>query len=147
MHGSEFVAGTLWAQLLVQFYSDPSETSHFLLIMVWRYACVFFPNLDIFFFFQISRIFNWDFFHASILWTCICNRYLVNATPTVLHYSHWNYTDVLTIALRKHAYSNTLKILPRKNGNFSDKNFWYFSYFCSKHRLWVLVRTASSRRF
>ena len=28
-----------------------------------------------------------------------------------------------------------------KNGNFSDKKFWYFSYFCSKHRLWVLVRT------
>ena len=23
----------------------------------------------------------------------------------------------------------------------------YFSYFCSKHRLWVLVRTASPRRF
>ena len=49
--------------------------------------------------------------------------------------------------LRKHAYSNTLKILPPKNGNFSDKKFWYFSYFCSKHRLSVLVRTASSRRF
>ena len=35
---------------------------------------------------------------------------------------------------------------------FSDKKFWYFSeiifryYFCSKHRLWVLVRTASARR-
>ena len=25
--------------------------------------------------------------------------------------------------LRKHAYSNTLKILPPKNGNFSDKTF------------------------
>ena len=25
-------------------------------------------------------------------------------------------------ALRKHAYSNTLKILPPKNGNFSDEN-------------------------
>ena len=25
--------------------------------------------------------------------------------------------------LRKHAYSNTLKILPPKNGNFSDKKF------------------------
>ena len=25
--------------------------------------------------------------------------------------------------------------------------FWYFSYFCSKHGLWVLVRTASPRRF
>ena len=34
-----------------------------------------------------------------------------------------------------------------KNWNFSDKIFRYFSYFCSKHRLWVLVRTASARRF
>ena len=25
--------------------------------------------------------------------------------------------------LRKHAYSNILKILPPKNGNFSDKEF------------------------
>ena len=28
---------------------------------------------------------------------------------------------------------------------FSDEILWYFSYFCSKHRLWVLVRTASKR--
>ena len=34
-----------------------------------------------------------------------------------------------------------------KKWNFSDKKFWYFSYFCSKHRLWVLVRTASMRQF
>ena len=34
-----------------------------------------------------------------------------------------------------------------KKWNFSDTKFKYFSYFCSKHRLWVLVRTASSRRF
>ena len=27
LHGSEFVVGTLWAQLLLQFYTDPSETS------------------------------------------------------------------------------------------------------------------------
>ena len=27
------------------------------------------------------------------------------------------------------------------------KKNWYFSYFCSKHRLWVPVRTASKRRF
>ena len=25
--GSEFVMGTLWAQLFLQFYTDPSETS------------------------------------------------------------------------------------------------------------------------
>ena len=36
---------------------------------------------------------------------------------------------------------------PTKNWKFSDKKYWYFSYFCSKHRLWVLVRTASPRRF
>ena len=34
-----------------------------------------------------------------------------------------------------------------KNWKFSDKKTLIFSYFCSKHRLWVLVRTASARRF
>ena len=27
------------------------------------------------------------------------------------------------------------------------QKFWYFSYFCSKHRLWILVRTALPRKF
>ena len=27
LHGFEFEVGTLWAQLLLQFYTDPSETS------------------------------------------------------------------------------------------------------------------------
>ena len=49
--------------------------------------------------------------------------------------------------LRKRAYSNILKNFTTKKWKISDKKFWYFSYFCSKHRLWVLVRTASSRRF
>ena len=49
--------------------------------------------------------------------------------------------------LRKHAYSNILRILPPKNENFQIKKIWYFSNFCSKHRFWVLVRTASTRRF
>ena len=35
------------------------------------------------------------------------------------------------------------KFYLKKNENFQIKKFWYFSYFCSKHRLWVLVRTAS----
>ena len=37
--------------------------------------------------------------------------------------------------------------LPPNNENFQIKKFWYFSYFYSKHRLWVLVRTALSRQF
>ena len=36
---------------------------------------------------------------------------------------------------------------PKKNENFQIKNSDIFSRFCSKHRLWVLVRTASPRRF
>ena len=38
------------------------------------------------------------------------------------------------------------KFYHQKNENFQIKKFWYFSYFCSKHRSWVLVRTASTRR-
>ena len=34
-----------------------------------------------------------------------------------------------------------------KNGNFQMKNCDVFSYFCSKHTLWVHVGTASMRRF
>ena len=35
-----------------------------------------------------------------------------------------------------------------KKWKFSDKKkIWYFLYFCAKHILWVLVRTASPRRF
>ena len=34
-----------------------------------------------------------------------------------------------------------------KNRKISGKKLWYFSYFCSKHRLWVHFRTASVRRF
>ena len=58
MHGSEFVVGTLWAQLLLQFYTDPSETSQ----VVWS------EDMHVVFaeswynFFQIFHIFNLDFF-------------------------------------------------------------------------------------
>ena len=48
--------------------------------------------------------------------------------------------------LLKHFISNRKKISPPKTENFQIKN-WYFSYFCSKHRLCVLVRTASGGGF
>ena len=34
-----------------------------------------------------------------------------------------------------------------KNWKFSENKIGYFSNFCSKHRLWAIVRTASPRRF
>ena len=36
------------------------------------------------------------------------------------------------------------KVYHQKMEKKNIKNFWKFSYFCSKYRLWVLVRTASS---
>ena len=35
-----------------------------------------------------------------------------------------------------------IEIFTSKNRKFSNEKIWYFSYSCSKHRLWVLVRTA-----
>ena len=50
--------------------------------------------------------------------------------------------------LRWQAYSIILKISPPKTESFQiKKNSDILSYFCSKHRLWVFVRTAWSRRF
>ena len=36
---------------------------------------------------------------------------------------------------------NNFEYSTTKKWKFSDKKFWYLSYFCTKHRLWVLVRT------
>ena len=49
--------------------------------------------------------------------------------------------------IRKTRPSKYTENFTTKQWKFSDKRIWYFSYFCSQHRLWVLVRTASARRF
>ena len=51
--------------------------------------------------------------------------------------------DITKTRLFKYIENFTTK----KPERFQIKKLWYFSYFCSKHRLWVLVRTASARRF
>ena len=42
-------------------------------------------------------------------------------------------------------YTEIFKVLKMKI--FNIKLLIFFSYFCSKHRLWIHVRTASARRF
>ena len=56
-------------------------------------------------------------------------------------------TDVSIYFIKKTRLFKYIEHFTTKNWKFPDKKFWYFSYFCSKHRLWVLVRTASTRRF
>ena len=52
-------------------------------------------------------------------------------------------TTLLNIITKTCLFKYTENFSTKKWKN-SDKKFWYFSYFCSKHRLWVLVRTASN---
>ena len=61
--------------------------------------------------------------------------------------TNWKYTDWTRVNITKTCLFKYLENFSSKNWKFSDKKLWYFSYFCSKHRLWVLVRTALARRF
>ena len=81
--------------------------------------------------------------------------YVIRCTHGALNFSMNKslfYFALSTKCNKPHHYENTpiliiLKSPPPKTENFQIKKLWYFSYFCSKHRLWVLVRTASVRRF
>ena len=44
-------------------------------------------------------------------------------SQVMIHRKYYNYEAHPSHALRKHAYSNTLKILQSKKGNFSDIKF------------------------
>ena len=56
--------------------------------------------------------------------------------------------ETRNVSLRKHPYSNIhRKFHLKKTENFQIKNSDIFHIFAQKHRLWVLVRTASVRRF
>ena len=61
----------------------------------------------------------------------------MSSVPYMYHI--WAFTKT-----RLFKYTRTYTTKKRK---FSDKKFWYSWHFCSKHILWVLVRTASTRRF
>ena len=89
------------------------------------------PNVPL----ESTRVLNWDLFQMTKHMTKHSRRddveYLID--------------DI--IPLQKHAYSNILKILQLKKENFQIKNPDIFHISAQKHRLWVVVRTASARRF
>ena len=74
------------------------------------------------------------------IWTALCIR----ETERQFAFGTKKYTKERITKTRLFKY---IENFTSKNWKFSDKKLWYFSYFCSKHRLWVLVRTASVRRF
>ena len=61
--------------------------------MVWRYACGFFQNPEIIFYYFIHVLNLEDIFWVLILQKSIGSRYLVPLTPpTVFDRSFWNFT-------------------------------------------------------
>ena len=70
---------------------------------------------------------------------------IFTSSPEAPHQDMWvlsRRASITKTCLFKHIENFTTKIW-----QFLDEKFWYFSSFCSKHRLWVLVRTTSMRRF
>ena len=56
------------------------------------------------------------------------------------------FTDTC-IMYGKYLYKSARPLAPLLGWTWALKGSYYFSYFCSKHRLWVLVRTTLLRRF
>ena len=59
---------------------------------------------------------------------------------------NWEKFIKYSTSLHKHIYSNILKISPPKPENFQIKTD-IFHISSQKYRLWILVRTTSTRRF
>ena len=58
-----------------------------------------------------------------------------------------NYANKRNLSFTKTRLLKCFENVTFKNWKFSDKKFDIFSYFCSKHRLWVHVRTAEFPQF
>ena len=94
-------------------------THHKILVVCWESFCLW----------SKYQYFDWQS-RMSLSGVQLQQRYL----PSVNSAIWWE-------PLRKHAYSNILKNSPQK------LKVLYLSHFCSKTKLWILVRTALPRRF
>ena len=102
--------------------------------------------------------FHQDFLNCLPQWLQLANTIYLSSNKSHV----WGYTFILD----KHYENTPIQIYWKKKSpktNFSDKNSDIFhisaqnidygysleppKYFCSKHRLWILIRTASLRRF
>ena len=77
---------------------------------------------------KIGTLLNWP------MWTV-----LTDVTET------WK--RIIAFITKTYLFKYTENFITPKNENFQIKNSDIFYCFCSKHTLWVLVRTASTRRF
>ena len=66
---------------------------------------------------------------------------------TLGYYGMYSRTSVTqTLIMKTSLFKYTENYIP-KYEKFTVEKFWYSSYFCSKHGLWVCIRSASDRQF
>ena len=99
------------------------------------------PHFLLFFFGYsvIGKIHTANNFVRKVVGSGLCR---IPHTPSESTPWYLNVSTITKTCLFKYTENFTTK-----KWRFSDKIFWYLTYFCSKHWLWVLVRTASMRRF
>ena len=88
---------------------------------IWKYESDLFQFISVFSIFRACFFFF--FFFVSFFGVNVRSKYRMHYENTPIQI-YW-------------------KVYRKKKKKKSDKKIWYFSYFYSKHRLWVLVRTAS----
>ena len=91
--------GTLWVQLLIQFYTDHFETLPCFLYGLKM--CIYFGYNPCINFCHFFHFVNFVIFWHQILWKCIDSGYLVSATlHTILKLSFWNFAHVFSMVCR-----------------------------------------------
>ena len=96
---------------------------------------------------RLLYLYLWIYSHVDIFYMSLRAPFDIRKRSNIHQYQFNKNILSVIFTLRKQVYLNILKILPPKKWKCSDKNSDIFSIFCSKHKLWVLVRTASARRF
>ena len=85
-------------------------------------------------FFLLCLMFRYCGLSCVIPFTTVTINYLALSLPQ-------------TIIITKTRLFKYKENFTSKNWKFSDRKLWYFLHVCWKHRLRVLVRTVSARRF
>ena len=71
-------------------------------------------------------------------WMSGCRMWRLTHCVIRLHIQRKRYHTLLSYNITKKRLFKYIENFTSKIWKFSDKKFWYFSYVCSKHRLWVL---------
>ena len=94
---------------------------------------------------ELSLMYIGVFFPCSgspYTWNIQLKRLVHSSCITCL----WNMFASRKLTIMKTRLFKYIENFTSKHIKFSDKKIC-FSYFCSKHRLWILIRTASARQF